>query len=216
MGVRLHNLTKWQRLAVGEHLMLRGSGPRPVRIELNTSGPAAVHVVQDDGRPVFVATVVGLEVLEFSVEANEAFVLVSDPLFDENAPDPVPELQVWYFTNLLEAVPDAELSPVSFTKLANRKVRNRDLEMMVFRSERNQMKRLQIMQAQMVRMEAAMAGAAAAVDPKTGEVTGDETGRGAGTGAEGASGDQAAPVGAPEASGEGAAGAAGGAAGVSA
>lgn len=164
MVVRLHNVTKWKCLKPGEMLSLRGSQPRRVRVEVNCVAPTRFDIVAPNGVPVFLAVVQGLETLEFSAGADTNLV-------------PTSEDEVWFFTN----DGDHTASPTrsaSFTKLATRRERNPQLELMMFKQEQNMRRREARMAAEIAEMRAAMAANAGA-DPATGEISDHGDGKGA-------------------------------------
>lgn len=185
MVIRLHNVTKWSRLAPGEALDLRGTQRRKIRVELNCPAPTRLDVLEGD-KLTFLAVVQGYEVVEFAASADAALVPTSDD-------------EVWYFTN--DGDRDAlEKSPfaVSFTKIASRRARNPELERMMFKMEQNMQRRMAKLQAEMDDMRAAQPPH----DPETGEV--DETGGGAGAGYVDPASAAGAAGGDPEPAGEGA------------
>lgn len=157
MVVRIHNTDKWAELKPGEVLKLTGDGFRLIRVQVNCSYPTAFHVVEDD-RPVFLAVVQGHETLEFSAGASgEPVHLVATS-----------EGEVWYFTNDGDRDAFHNENAVSFTKIANRRARNPELERMMFKMEQNMTRRMALLEAENAAWRAAME--AKGIDPDTGEV----------------------------------------------
>lgn len=165
--IRLQNvMTKWEKLEVGEVLSLRGENPRRVRIEFNCPAAArldlvvqpSVDVTADDVGIVFLAVVHGYEVVEFSVPGPCHIAVTSED-------------EVWFYTSDGDDSPQLfGVETVSFTKIMNRRARNPQLEMMMFRAEQNMNRRLAMLEA-----EAAEWRRVRGTDPDTGEVLESET-----------------------------------------
>lgn len=162
MVVRVHNIGKWSVLKPGEALKLEGLQRRKIRIDLNCPAPSHVEVVEWDGPDpgegatgTFVAVVQGLETVEFYAGPNVRVLCTSED-------------DVWFHTNDGELIA-SEFDAKSFTKLATRKARNPELELMMFKLEQNMMRRVDAVQSAIAAMEAARVGA----DPETGELPDD-------------------------------------------
>lgn len=150
MGTRLHNLTKWAVLAPGDVLALAPGEARRMRFEFNSVAAARVDLRIADAM-VFLAVVNGHDWVEFTVPASDvesALVVTSDD-------------DVFYFTDVGDSVTVESYKP-TMTKIAKRRARNRDLEMMQYLQE-------QKINARMARMEAEMRaryGAPLEVEPE--------------------------------------------------
>lgn len=156
MVVRIHNPTKWARLEQGQMLALPGAGSRKVRLELNCSAPTHVMLQEGEGgQTFFLAVVDGMEVIEFAA-GPDAFVICTT------------DGEVWYFTNDGDAGSYEVPNAVSFAKIANRRSRNPQLEMMMWKMEQRMNARL-AQQAE----ELAAWQAAHGADAETGEVDDD-------------------------------------------
>lgn len=159
MVVRLHNLSKWQKLEPGEGIELLGAHDRKVRVEVNTEAPTrfdVVHGDDDDTQVTFLAVVHGMETLEFYAPGGTYLAATSDG-------------EVWYFTNEGDQTA-TDREAVSFTRVMNRRARNPELERMMFKMEQNMNARLALMADEVA---AQVAAAGVNHDTATGEV--DET-----------------------------------------
>lgn len=169
MVVRIHNASKWSRLEVGHMLELPGTDEvRKVRLEVNCPAPTRLDVIIAD-KPVFLAVVQGYEVVEFS--AAGTVVLSADS-----------ESDVFYFTNDGDQIAVDRPLAVSFAKVATRRARNPELEMMMFKAEQNIQRRLAAQQEEFEAMREArrLEAEAQGADGETGEVNADDDDQGAG------------------------------------
>jgi len=155
MVVRIHNVSKWVKVPEGKVIELVGDRDRKVRIEVNCPEPTRFDVVEGDFL-TFLAVVQGYEVLEF-VAGAQAHVV------------PTTEGEVWYFTNDGDQIAEERDDLVSFTKIASRRARNPELELMMFKMNQNMERRMAQQAAEMAAMLAAQA-AEVPHDPETGEV----------------------------------------------
>lgn len=135
MVVRIHNVSKWKKLQPGEVLELAGQDERRVRIELNCPAPTRLDLIQSDGKPVFLAVVQGLETVEFKAGATVQLVATSED-------------EVWYFTSDGERVAAKNVQAKSFTKIAQRRTRNPELERMMFKMQQNMERRFAMLEAE--------------------------------------------------------------------
>lgn len=158
MVVRIHNLTRFQRLKPGEGFVIGGLDRHKVRIEFNVDAPTAV-TVQDGDDLFFVAEFKGFEVVEFTAAPGATVFATS-------------EGGVWFFTNEGDLIARESLA-ASYTRLANRRARNPDLELMMFKQQQNQRRMEAVFAAQMAEMNAKLAAVAGA-DPETGEIIEDD------------------------------------------
>lgn len=160
--IRIHDIHKWATLEPGEALRLVGDGNRQVRIEVNCPKPTRFDVVEA-GEVIFIATVQGLETLEFTVgdkvdEDGLPPVLV--PYQDSKSPS-----AIWYFTNKPET---EESDMISFTRIDPRPARNRELELLMYKQRINSERRIQAQQRELDTIKATLAGLQ--VNAETGEV----------------------------------------------
>lgn len=177
MVVRVHNVTKWQELPSGEVLALVGVERRKIRLELNCPEPTRFDLVwkppaAQSEDSVFLGVCDGLDVIEFSAPAGECKVV------------PTSESEVWFFTNEGDQIAVPRPETATFTKVATRRTRNHELELMMHRLEQNMARRLGLQAAEIERelLRRQEAARAAGADPETGEVnerpdeSGSETG----------------------------------------
>jgi hypothetical protein len=135
MVIRLHNVTKWDVLQPGQVLQLPGDDghARKIRLEVNCPSPTRFDIMSD-GTMCFLAVVEGLETLEFTGSGTVEVSATADS-------------EVWYFTHdgtdSAVEIEDAK----SFVKIANRRTRNPQQELMMFKLEQN-MKRREAAQAE--------------------------------------------------------------------
>lgn len=156
MVVRVHNLTKWRCLLPGSALNLGGDAFRKFRFEVNCVAPTRFDLLDADGARTFLAVVQGLEVLEFSTGAGSSLI----PSTDE---------EVWYFTNDGDEIATgASAEAVPFTKIMQRKSRNRELEFMMMKAEQRMNRRLNEQAGEIAAMRESMVERG--IDPDTGEV----------------------------------------------
>lgn len=128
--IRLHDVDRWNVVKPGSFLRMGvpETPMRTIRLELNSPSRTEVTAVFDnDGQPkeLFICTLDGFERVEFSGAG------VVTMFFAGKGP-------VWYYTDegLSMAVP-ASQGAKSFTKIMNRRARNLELEMMMFKMEQN-------------------------------------------------------------------------------
>lgn len=167
MVVRIHNISKWRCLVPGTALNLGGDSARKFRFEVNCVAPTRFDLLDADGARTFLAVVQGLEVLEFSTGAGASLI-------------PTTEEEVWYFTNDGDEIATgASAEAVPFTRIMQRKARNRELEFMMMKAEQRMNRRLNEQAGEIAAMRENMRERG--IDPDTGEVI-DEVGDDAGAG----------------------------------
>lgn len=171
MVVRIHNLGRWAK--VGDNVLeLPGKGQRKVKVELNCAGETRVDVVELD-KPDAPATFMwagrGLVELEFWATGLVQLVCVSED-------------DVYYFTNEREGQAVRNIDAKSFTKIANRRARNPELDAIMLRAEINMNRRLARLEME---MERKYGGIARRIDLNTGEIIdADSDGHGGGNAGE--------------------------------
>ena len=127
--MQLHNLDKWVSVEKDKYLALgaqyrnaRAIGPRRVALSVNAPYPTRLYLVGEDGEVDFLAKVDGLEELNFTA----AGVLKI-----------MPDGDCKFYSRELEqtsvVIPDAQ----AFVKIATRRQRNPELELMEYQMNRN-------------------------------------------------------------------------------
>lgn len=186
--VRIHNLSKWERVKKGEDLVIRADGNRRVRLECNAPEKVKAFLVAEDMPPVFLAVWEGMNVLEFT--APEGRKCAVDFVGGD----------VWVFTAEGDQIAMPRPASPSFVRVANRRARNPELEKMMFMMTMNIERRLAAQkeeyEATLQRLEARRRAEAkaAGADVETGEVVDD----GRGPEAANPTGDQGSAGGSPE------------------
>lgn len=130
MVVRIHNTSKWSLVKAGGVLELLGQGQRNVRLEVNCPAPTRLDLVYAGDKTVFLAVAEGHEVIEFVAE-DDCYIM---PTTDDD---------FWFFTNDGDQIAVENPHEVPFTKIADRRARNPELERMMFKMEQNVMRRLE-------------------------------------------------------------------------
>lgn len=159
MTIKIGNVSKWSRLPIASALELSGETPRKVRLELNTTMPTHVVAIDNKDQERFLAMVNGLETLEFITDGPVAIACTT-------------EGEVWYFTQ--DGDNDAIELPleVPFTKIAQRRHRNPELELLMYKQQQNIERRLAQQQNE---FEERLAALGTPYDQNTGEVDEDVT-----------------------------------------
>lgn len=132
---RLFNLDKWQE--VGDGLAVNFAKAEPRRVRLDVNAPDAVRVFHSDGNGVvtFLARVLGRDVLEFAVDGEFAITVDGGSL--------------WLFTVDGEDVSFEPSSSPILTKIAERRPRNLEFEMMQYEANRNMEMRMERMRREL-------------------------------------------------------------------
>lgn len=152
MTIKVRDITKWAKLPAGFAINCMGEGLRRVKLEVNCETATRFDVVQGD-EMTFLAAVDGLKTIEFVVDGP-----------CEVAADT--EGEVWFFTQDGEVTAIEDEGAKTFTKIAGRRSRNPELELMMFKAEQRMNARLESQRAE---MEAYLAKVGKH-DPETGEV----------------------------------------------
>lgn len=159
MARKLANISDWSKLDAAKPIVLPG-GPqsRKVRLEVMCGQPTRFDLMLP-GEGFFPLGVVdGYEVLEFWQE-GDVCVSVSDAKYVDA------DVDAWMFTADGQKthfdLPDA----VTFTRIAERRARNHDLELMQYVAQQNIEKRFAALAAEQDRKLRALG-----IDPETGEV----------------------------------------------
>lgn len=143
MSIKLKNLDKWLPLASGEVVTLGGGDPsdsRKVRLEVNAPYEVRLYIgINEEQR--FLALVKGLETVEFFVRGQ----------VDIHSDGDV-ALYTAEFETVSFYVPEA----TTFTKIAERRHRNPELEYVMHRMTENMERRMAIRDREVENLRAAM------------------------------------------------------------
>lgn len=163
MAIKLANISDWERFDADKLLVLPG-GPqsRKIRLEVNCGHLTRWDLmIPGEGR-FHLATVEGFETIEFFYAGEARITAMS-------ARVGIDEVDAWFYTAdgqvTHSEVPDA----VTFTKIAQRRARNPELEYMQFVMNQNIERRLAAQADEFKRYMASLKA-----DPETGEVKDDE------------------------------------------
>lgn len=132
MTIKLNSLSRWHDLPNGSAILFeKGSsnGERRVRLHLNLEN-RTLFFIEDDNGPRFLAVAgPGLETIEFSHDGRFG-------IFAEAASGPVQ-----YQTSEVEPTHAEVVDPAIFTRIANRRHRNPELEEIMYRMQMNMERR---------------------------------------------------------------------------
>ncbi len=178
--MRLYDLDKWVALGKDDRdhiksIAFGGKGLRRVKIFVNAPYPTRLYRVLEDGEVDFLAKVDGYEELSFTTDGE--LVITGD---HEDV-----KLYSGEFTTTSIRIPDAK----AFTKIAIRKQRNPELELMQYQMKENMRQLVAAQVAELDRRYAKKAKADEEAAATASDATGPDT---AGNGGNGA--DQAAPA----------------------
>lgn len=126
---RMFNLDKWERLKEGEGLEFSNPRPRNVRLEVNAPVRTALYVVDPEGEVHFLALVEGRDTVEWG--SSGAFQLT------------VEGADVMVYTADGADIAQRVIAPVIFTKIAERRRRNPELEYIAHQMQLNMERRLE-------------------------------------------------------------------------
>ncbi|MGV2050862.1 hypothetical protein ACQZ48_12345 [Agrobacterium sp. 22-209-1] len=128
MVVKLNSLSRWSVLPSDKAIVFAGSdvAERRVRIDFNLEAATAFFIVDRDGVESFLCALpAGQETIEFSAAGTFS-------VYAENGSG-----AVHYISADLEPTFSEVVDPVIFTKIANRRHRNPELEEMMYRMQLN-------------------------------------------------------------------------------
>lgn len=128
MTIKLNSVDRWHP-AREKVLTFEGDGARRIRLHVNSPGLTLAWLVQAEGEVQFLARAEGYEIIEFHAEDTVKVNL------DGN--------DVWWMCAEVEPTFVEVIDPVIFTKIANRRHRNPELEEIMFRMEQNMQRRLE-------------------------------------------------------------------------
>jgi hypothetical protein len=131
MTIKLNSLARWQMLAPGGAIELAHTSDsgRRVRLHVNCAAPTTFYVEDADGPRLLAAVPAGLETIEFSAAGNFA-------VFAGEGSG-----EVHYQTAEGEPTFARVVDPVIFTKLAQRRHRNPEIEEVMMRMQANMERR---------------------------------------------------------------------------
>lgn len=131
MAIKLNALDRWKALAPGDAIDFENTSDagRRVRLHVNVAAPTTFYVENDDGPRLLASVPAGLETIEFSAAGKFA-------VFAQEGAG-----EVHYQTAEGEPTFARVVDPVIFTRIANRRHRNPELEEMMFRMQANQERR---------------------------------------------------------------------------
>lgn len=132
MTIKLNSLARWAELGPKSGIVFEGSddGERRVRINFNLEAVTSFFIHQDDEQRFLTTLQPGLETLEFNAVGTFAV------FPEENCGC------VQYQSADLEPTFSEIIDPVIFTKIANRRHRNPELEEIMYRMQANMERRL--------------------------------------------------------------------------
>jgi len=134
---RLHNIDKWEFAEPHQAVNFEAADPRKVRIDVNAPGKVAITYVDTKGLEVFLGIVEGRDVLEFTTTGEFAL---------------IPDGPLWFYTidgvKATFSIPDA----ITLTRIAERRARNLEFEMMQYKMNQNLERRLAEQRDQLVEL----------------------------------------------------------------
>lgn len=153
MVVRLFDYASWAEWKPGTGLLVGGLGAHRVVVDVNTTDVTHFTLVPADGpqASVYIGKVDGLDRLQFTAFPGD--LLYATVKSDGDA--------VWYFTNEGDQIA-VESAQKSFTRLAVRRERNPELELMLFKMRQNSERNTRLLAEQIAEMREDMAARAAA------------------------------------------------------
>lgn len=161
MVKRLDNLSSWKEWKAGDALLVGGFSAHKVVLDVNTETDAAFVVIMPAGDSeaiVPLGTVCGMDRFQFTAPVGAEVRVTS-------------EGAVWFFTDEGDHITFEALGQ-SFVRLATRRERNPQLEMMLFKQDQNAKRRETAMAAEVAAFRAERAAWAQSMgaNTETGEV----------------------------------------------
>lgn len=129
--IKLNNLSRWNLLPKGQVLTLPGEDVRLIRLNVNSPDRCRLYYVDPDGVTSFLATVTGLDTVEFAVGGDVGITTGDD--------------EVFFYTSETEPTYSVIENAEVFVSVMNRQARNPELEHMMFLQEVNLNRRLAAM-----------------------------------------------------------------------
>lgn len=134
---RMFNLSKWRVVSEGELIRYERDHPRTVRFEVNAPNLVRLDLIEDGREPVFLARVIGRDVIEFSADGSFDITVDGGECFFYTV-----EGDDWS----VEPVDDR-----TFTRIVERRSRNPELEHMMYMQQINMERRLEAQAAELER-----------------------------------------------------------------
>lgn len=155
MAIKIGNLSRWARLEPGQVLTFgQENRQQRIRVEFNVSDETHITAIDHKGHERFVAVIQGHETIEFTTEGDVVLV-------------PTTEGEIWWYTRDGDTDAMELVHEVPFTRVMQRRARNPELELMMFKMNQNIERRIAAEVQSHIQAQAAMA---AKFDPETGEV----------------------------------------------
>lgn len=129
--IKLDSLSRWLRLPAGDVLTLKGDAQRRIRLQVNSPKRISLWIVNDHGEPTFLASPVGRDVVEFAAGGDVRLTTDDDDVYVYTA-ESEPTFTIFE---------DAEI----FTKIAERRARNPDLEYLMQQQQINMDRRMSVL-----------------------------------------------------------------------
>lgn len=204
MVLRIHNLESWVCLTAGQAIPLFAGKRRVVRIDFNAEDKAALHITDPDGNVMFLGLVEGLKTVEFTAGSPEFAVRFPDVEDCRLLITATSEGSVYYRTVDGDVEGYSSVAE-SFVKVATRRTRNPELELMMWKQEQNMRRREEKMAGDVAALMAKLEAQSAITQNVNSSPSGSQ---GVAPNGETVANDNASSAGIEGASGEGAASAA--------
>lgn len=136
MALKIGNISRWNKLDVGNVLQFgEANRVQRLRLEFNTSDATHLAVIDHKGAERFLGVINGHEAVEFTTEGSVEILATT-------------EGEVWWYSK--DGDPEAMelVHEVPFTRVMQRRARNPELELMMYKMNQNIERRMQAMQAE--------------------------------------------------------------------
>lgn len=145
--ITVNDVHNWVELGLGEVIEYPAERPRPVTLDVNTSGEAVIMIqLANEKAPRLLALVKGRETIKFAVPCAYQIMHKS------------PESDVYVLTADGSKVHREAMGEEAFTTLHERRPRDPNLEYMMYTMEQNFQRRMKIQEAQIERRYQAVSG----------------------------------------------------------
>lgn len=149
--MKLNSIARWSELPPEASVVFEGRKARRIRLHVNSPGLARFWLIED-GKERFLGAVERCDVIEF-VASGDVEIATKDS-------------DVWYYCAEHEPTHTKILDPKIFTRIAERRTRNPELELMMHQMQVNLERRLAAQNFEFnSRMEAALAAREARNEP---------------------------------------------------
>lgn len=153
---RLHNINKWRHLVEGNAYSFANTRKRNVRLEVNAPLEVCLTVIDDQGESFFLALVKGRDTVEF-VSTGKIAIAVEGG-------------DIWLYTEDSDDISSVVIDPVKFTRIAERRQRNPELEFIAAQMNRNMQRNLEKQAFEIEQRFARRLAAGAVQSPSNGDV----------------------------------------------